>query len=359
MAVVLPLQDPPRYVQAGAMGRPGLQDVTVASFVTDSQYAAAEWTLQDWAHGPCGGFTLVGRRLGGLCTNACDIDETARAAYVATFRRCSHVNISDMARDTRRADLVMISPACSPFNPRGLQEGFEHVAYGNNWQLIAAALKGRRGAGVFDRGVLIENVPQLLSFLDESMLADLGLFHRIFVVSGAHFGCANVRERFVLVGFYEQQHLDNFSPPPAWTSTAAPIGSVLSPFTEHAGQSLMVKPSQLRHSANGDTTQTGPQRNQGYAHVVSATGCAPLSASPRAHLAANISRASATLTVEPAASLADSGGARSPVCSYGSPGSPGTLICTNPRFATIDRALTNDEIRSLDTFGDVRKLRSV
>ena len=49
-------------------------------------------------------------------------------------------------------------------------------------------------------------------------------------------------------------------------------------------------------------------------------------------------------------------GARSPVSSYGAPGTPGTLICTNPRFANTERPLSQSELLSLDVFGDVRKL---
>jgi hypothetical protein len=48
------------------------------SYVSDAEYAAAPWTFQDWAHGPCFGFTRVGHRGGGLCVGACDSDETAR-----------------------------------------------------------------------------------------------------------------------------------------------------------------------------------------------------------------------------------------------------------------------------------------
>jgi hypothetical protein len=46
--------------------------VATSSLVSDDEYSNAEWTFQDWAHGPCGGFHFVGRRLGGLCTGACD-----------------------------------------------------------------------------------------------------------------------------------------------------------------------------------------------------------------------------------------------------------------------------------------------
>jgi hypothetical protein len=157
-AAMFDLQSPPKYFQSGAGGRPGLHAEPVTSFVGDAEYAAAEWTFQDWAHGPCGGFTIVGRRNGGLCTNACDLDETARMMYMATFGHSSQGNISQMAQDKRGADLLLISPACSPFNPRGLQEGFEHAAYGDNLQLVTAALKERRAAGVLDKGIIIENV---------------------------------------------------------------------------------------------------------------------------------------------------------------------------------------------------------
>jgi hypothetical protein len=56
---------------------PELQ-LSVGSFVTDAEFAAAPWTFQDWAHGPCFGFTRVGHRGGGLCVGACDSDDMAR-----------------------------------------------------------------------------------------------------------------------------------------------------------------------------------------------------------------------------------------------------------------------------------------
>ena len=116
----------------------------------------------------------------------------------------------------------------------------------------------------------LPQVPRLLSFLTHEMLKDLNLCYKIYVVSGVHFGCANVRERFVLVGFYEEEHLNAFIPPPVWTIMPTPIGTVLKSFSEYAGRSLLIKPQHLRYAANGDTTQTGARRKQSYVHVVSA-----------------------------------------------------------------------------------------
>ena len=47
-------------------------ETATLSLVSDDDYASALWTFQDWAHGPCGGFHFVSKRLGGLCTGACD-----------------------------------------------------------------------------------------------------------------------------------------------------------------------------------------------------------------------------------------------------------------------------------------------
>ena len=54
-------------------------------YVGDEEYAAADFTFMDWAHGPCFGFTRVGHRAGGVCVGACDSDEGARMQYMATF----------------------------------------------------------------------------------------------------------------------------------------------------------------------------------------------------------------------------------------------------------------------------------
>ena len=51
--------------------------VSADKYVTDEEYAAANFTFMDWAHGPCFGFTRVGHRAGGLCIGACDVSGSA------------------------------------------------------------------------------------------------------------------------------------------------------------------------------------------------------------------------------------------------------------------------------------------
>ena len=76
-----------RYaMQLGATlsGSSSLVPTPPAPYASDAEVAAAPFTFQDWAHG-IGGFSRVGRRLGGVCTGACDSDEQICLVFMSTF----------------------------------------------------------------------------------------------------------------------------------------------------------------------------------------------------------------------------------------------------------------------------------
>jgi len=175
-------------------------------------------------------------------------------------------------------------------------------------------MRRRRAAGLPTRCLIIENVPNLLRFLGPEQLRLLKMPFKIHVVSGAFFGCANMRERIVLVAFEEEAHLQNFRPPDAWTAAPVPLGSILKPYTATTGRSLLIKPNSMVERADGTAS-----------HVV--TPSWPL-------------------------------GARSPTSSYGDPRTPGTLVCLNPKFTGQRTPLTKKQLGEL-AFGDVRKLHPV
>ena len=112
-----------------------------------------------------------------------------------------------MGRDVsvaRAADIIFCGFHCKPFTPIGIMKGFDDEDYGDNFELLVKALNERREAGIHDKCLIVENVPNILSFLTAEHLSRLGMHYKIFVVSGLQFRCANKRERLVLVGFLDK-----------------------------------------------------------------------------------------------------------------------------------------------------------
>ena len=112
-----------------------------------------------------------------------------------------------MGRDlsvARAADIIFCGFHCKPFTPIGSMKGFDDEDYGDNFELLVKALKERREAGINDKCLIVENVPNILSFLTAEHLSRLGMHCKIYVVSGLRFRCANKRERLVLVGFLDE-----------------------------------------------------------------------------------------------------------------------------------------------------------
>lgn len=220
------------------------------AYASDEACANAPFLFQDWCHGYNGGMRRAAERLGGVCTGACDSDEAARMAYLATFQNehASLHNLSVMGTDLRvlrQSHVLFCGFCCKPFSPAGEVEGFAHVKYGDNFGLLVAALAARRERGIFDPCLIIENVPNLLSFLTPEQLESLGYKCRLYVVSGSLFRCANVRQRLVIIGFLDEEHLSAFSPPPPQCTAPTPLRTVLKRFTPEEGRGLFEKPTAL------------------------------------------------------------------------------------------------------------------
>ena len=231
---------------------------------------------------PAPGQVVMGQRLGGLCVGACDSDWAMRSVFFATYGKQSLANLKLMGTDPRTlraADVVCCGFCCKPFTPCGLQKGWEDESYGDNYDLmvdgtprsvgsnhgtsqaapdllltpsaprIGAALEARRQAGVLDRCLLVENVPNLLRFLSQERLARLsatGWHYKIYVVAAPFFGCANLRERLVLIAFRDPAHLAAFVPPPATSATPPPVSSILLPCPKDSSRELFIKPQQYK-----------------------------------------------------------------------------------------------------------------
>ncbi len=305
-----PSQSRPRWRQAVV---PQLT-AAVDKYVTPEQLAAAKWTFFDCFHGPCGAFTRVGARLGGLCIGACDSDSRARTTYLSTFGHAMEPlhNITEMGADPRvamSATIMYCGFCCKPFSTAGHCRGFDDENYGNNLELLMTALNQRLIGGLWDECLICENVPNLLSFLTLHHLKQLGFYCHIYVVSGVHFRCANVRERLVLVGFRNKDAYERFTPPPPQATTPTPLRTVLKNFTTTTGDSLFISAKDFKQADEGS-------------HVVGRGWPS---------------------------------GARSPTSSYGSLRTPGTLVCVKQQYDTREAALALDDIKKLH-YGELRKL---
>jgi site-specific DNA-cytosine methylase len=223
-------------------------------------------------------------------------------------------DVSCMGTDQRvgrQAQIVFAGFCCKPFSPVGKVMGFEDPKHGNNFTLLVTALKERRERGVSDACILLENVPNVLKFLTTEHLASLGYHTRVYVVSGAHFRCANMRERCIIIGFLEPAHCKAFTPPPPQSRGPTPLRNVLKRFTIASSSKLFLGGEQIKQVQKHSSHVVG----RGY----------PL-------------------------------GARSPTSFYGA-NSPGTLIAEHAKFDASTKPLTPTELKQL-SYGDVRKVCS-
>lgn len=195
----------PRYKLLTPSSQPAVAGVSTP-YASDAECEGAPFLFQDWCHGFNGGMRRACERLGGVCTGACDSDLAAREAYLATFpnQSSSLSNLSEMGEDfrvARASDIILCGFCCKPFSPAGLMHGFADDRFGDNFDLMVKSLEQRRERGITDPCLLCENVPNLLSFILPAQLAfkNLGYHCKVYVVSGAHFRCANRRERVVYV----------------------------------------------------------------------------------------------------------------------------------------------------------------
>ena len=268
----------------------------------------------DWAHGPCFGFTRVGQRCGGLCIGACDSDASARMQYLATFTNANEPLdcISRMGTDprvARSATIIYCGFCCKPFSCAGRGLGFDDDNYGDNFDLLAQALRERKERGLWDPVIILENVPTLLNYLMLEHLEKLGYLCKIYIASGSQFRCASARQRLVLVGFRAKASLDRFTPPPPQATRPTPLCSVLKHFSSNTGHELFIKASKF-NMAEERSHVVSP----GFQH-----------------------------------------GARSPTSAYGSLRTPGTLLCLAEHHKSRSVPLSIPQIKQLHA-GELRKL---
>lgn len=214
-------------------------------------------------------------------------------------------------RVSRLATIIYCGFCCKPFSCAGKGLGFEDERFGNNFDLLATALRERKELlGLCDPCLICENVPTLLNHLLLEHLEKLGYYSKIFIVSGSQFRCASARQRLVLVGFRDKAVLARFTPPPPQATAPMPLHTVIKNYSNATGRDLFIPASKFNMAVEGKT------------HVVSAGFLL---------------------------------GARSPTSSYGSLRTPGTLLCLAEGYQARETPLNAAEIKRLNT-GELRKL---
>ena len=242
-------------------------------------------------------------------------DEIARMQYMATFHNPNEPLecISKMGTDVRvarSATIIYCGFCCKPFSCAGKGLGFDDERYGDNFALLAQAMRQRRDEqGLWDPCLICENVPTLLNHLGLEHLERLGYYCKIYIVSGSQFRCASARQRLVLVGFREKAALERFTPPRPQATAPTPLRTVLKKYSSKVGQELFLT-----------------------------TGKFTI-ASERSHV------------VGPNYPM----GARSPTSSYGSLQTPGTLLCLAEEHQQRETPLSAAEVKRLHA-GGLRKL---
>ena len=173
-----------------------------------------------------GGFHVALSSLGMECVYACDIDESARAAYRANFGIKPAGDIVGIsAADVPEHDIFCAGFPCQPFSIIGDRAGFDD-SRGTLFFEIARIVKAKRPAAL-----ILENVRQLAThnggqtigkILDT--LKKIGYTTDFRILDARNFGLPQKRERVLIVGMLDG--LGGFQWPDKKTA-AKPLADIL------------------------------------------------------------------------------------------------------------------------------------
>ena len=146
-----------------------------------------------------GGFHLACVRSGGVCIQACDIDEGAREIYKMNYGIEPQHDVTKLALPHVRPDLVCFGNPCQPFSTIGQRSGLADKRGGRVFYAICKYLRDTK-AGAF----VMENVKGLAMHSDfEKMLRaleKLGYRLNLHLLNSQDFGSPQHRERVFVVG---------------------------------------------------------------------------------------------------------------------------------------------------------------
>lgn len=160
-----------------------------------------------------GGFHQAMEQLGGECVFASEIDQFCNLQYEKNYNMSSDVNIRDKKEeDIPEHDVLCAGFPCQAFSKAGKQDGLEDKTRGTLFFEIVRILKYHHTPYI-----ILENVRNLVShdhgrtwsIIQESLR---GLGYRTtaepLILSPHYFGIPQTRERVIILGKYDPDHID-------------------------------------------------------------------------------------------------------------------------------------------------------
>ncbi len=172
----------------------------------------AKFTFIDLFAG-IGGFHLAMDELGGRCVFASEIDIDAITTYKRNFGMTPAGDITKiLPEEIPHHDVLCAGFPCQPFSKAGKQQGFEDETKGTLFFDIERILQYHHS-----KYIILENVRNLVSHDNGntwqtiySHLKKIGyrLTPQPLILSPHHFGVPQLRERVVILGFYDPDNAD-------------------------------------------------------------------------------------------------------------------------------------------------------
>lgn len=160
-----------------------------------------------------GGFHQAMTQLGGECVLASEIDKYAIETYSKNYNMDSNMDVRDIkVEDVPEHDVLCAGFPCQAFSKAGKQEGFEDETRGTLFFEIERILKYHHPPYI-----ILENVRNLASHdkgrtwktIEEHLhKAGYRLTPKPLIVSPHYFGTPQLRERVVILGIYDPEHID-------------------------------------------------------------------------------------------------------------------------------------------------------
>ena len=160
-----------------------------------------------------GGFHQAMEQLGGECVLASEIDKYAIETYQENYGIDSNVNIRDIDEESMPDhDVLCAGFPCQAFSKAGKQFGFNDETKGTVFFEIERSLKHKH-----PKYFVLENVRNLVShdhgntwITIKNHLHSLGyrMTETPIIISPHQFGIPQLRERVVILGLYDPEHVD-------------------------------------------------------------------------------------------------------------------------------------------------------
>ena len=160
-----------------------------------------------------GGFHQAMTQLGGHCVLASEIDENCTRVYENNYHMKSAVNIRDLdEKEIPDHDVLCAGFPCQAFSKAGKQAGLKDKTRGTLFFEVERILRAKH-----PEYIVLENVRNLVSHdhhntwnTIQAVLRDCGyrLTAEPLILSPHQFGIPQLRERVIILGKYDPQHIE-------------------------------------------------------------------------------------------------------------------------------------------------------